>query len=229
MKTFTTRSVAALAAVCVLGFGLAFRAPAEERQFTEANCAITLPADWHTLTNLQPQPGVLGGYADASNKRVVVVVADTKNKSAGPIDERFVKSFEQGFENKAGGVRISGRFTEVAGLRAYERVGTVPVNGKPICTITKVVLADGACYTLQGLRFDGDVREDQATLAVLDTFRFLRPPAQGRAEVSAAYRLGYVAGRVAFFVMLGIGVCVLIGVIIWRNKKASPPPVPPGA
>jgi len=101
----------------------------QEREFTNYNCAITPPDGWSMMTNYPSQPGlftIFFGKADKS--RLVLLMVDDRHKPAGPVDDRFVAEFEGGVERGGGGKRISGRFTEIDGIKGYERLGYAMVR-----------------------------------------------------------------------------------------------------
>jgi len=211
-------------------FAATYSLVGQEREFTNYNCAITPPDGWSRMTNFPSQPGlftIFFGKVDKS--RLVWLMVDDRHKPAGPVDDRFVAEFEGGVERSGGGKRISGRFTEIDGIKGYERLGYVMVSGKRASTLMQSVPADTRFYSVNGMRFDGNANEDPEIRKFLASFRFIKYPARPTApsSESAAYQTGYLMGRLA-----GIGLLIAVGVAIVRvitrrkGKRTIPPPLP---
>jgi hypothetical protein len=187
------------------------------------------------MTNLQPQPGFCAAVGNTARTRLVMLVIDDRDKHPATMNERFVAEFERGVEATGVGKRVSGRFIEIAGIKSYERLGRMRVNGKEGTSITRVVLADGALYSVQAMRFDGDASDDPEIREALASFRFIRAPSPPVRPVSAAYRIGYLTGILVPSVVLG---GALVAIIVRARQATSsqarpihppkvPPPLPP--
>lgn len=222
-----SRGFGPLFAFLFLGF---YSVHAQERVFANYNCAITPPAGWQWVTNLSPMPGFCAAFRNTAHTRIVLLTIDDKHKPSGLVDERFVAELERGIEASGGGKRVSGTFIEVAGIKGYERLGRIRVNGKEGSTITRVVPADRVLYIVQAMRFDGAANNDPEIHEALGSFRFIRAPSRPARSGSAAYQFGYLMGRLV--VPLGlVGVLVAIIVASIRRKSSKgpqgPPPLPP--
>ena len=114
-----------------------------EREFAAHNCAVTPPEGWELITDLRSQPGLLAAFRKVDKTALFLLNVDEHNKPSGPIDDRFVSEFEHGVEGSGGRKRLSGSFIEVAGIRAYERIGRVLINGKDVSSIMRVIPGDG--------------------------------------------------------------------------------------
>ena len=213
------------------------RLPGNEVGFVAYNCAITPPDGWPLMTNLPPQPGLVAAFGKADKTALLILVIDERNKPAGPMDEQSVINFEAGVENSGGGKRLSGRFFEMAGIKAYERVGNASVKGRHASTIMNVVPADGKFYNVQVMRFDGDATADSEILKALASFRFLKAPSvsiRTSPSGSAAYESGKLAAT-AFAVMLTAGVLTIVAIMVVRAARrrqikrdsVTPPALPP--
>jgi hypothetical protein len=213
----------------------AYRAFGQEREFANYNCAVTIPDGWQKMTNLPPQPGLIGAFARPDKTRLVMLVVDTQSHLSGPLDDRSVSEFERGLERSGGGNRVSGKFIEIGGIKAYERLGQAAVKGKTVSILLQVLVADGKVYSLQGMRFDGDVDRDPEIRGIFTSFRFITPPAAPTASSSAtstAYRAGYLVGRIGALALVFIGGVAIIGNMFGRRRNHKPqpnvpPPLPP--
>jgi hypothetical protein len=155
-----------------------------------------------------------------------MLMIDDKHKASGTVDDQFVKGFEQGLESSGVGKRDSGKFIEIAGIKAYERTGHTLVKGKNASTVMQVVPADGKLYSLQAMRLDGDASDDPEIRGVFASFRFLKPPAP---PPSAAYRMGYLFGSLLPIIALGGAGAYIVLKAILRYRSKETPPSPPNA
>jgi len=233
MNPFAIKPMWTSASAFVLFLAATHGLSGQEREFAAYNCAITPPDGWQKMTNMPPQPGLLAAFGKADKTALLLIVVDDHNKTSGQMDDRFVSEFERGVESSGVGKRVSGRFIEVAGIKSYERLGNFLVNGKHASIIMQAVPADGRLYSLQAMRFDGQAGESPEIRRALASFRFIRAPAVPNptySSDSAAYRTGYLMGRVAgVAVVIAGAITVVIALIRRRGKRtpATPPPLPP--
>jgi len=68
---------------------------------------------------------------------------------------------------------VRGKLIEIAGIKSYERLGEILINGKPVSVLTQTVPADGKLYSLQGMRLDGNASEDPEIRQAFASFRFI--------------------------------------------------------
>lgn len=209
---------------------------AQEQQFADFNCALTPPDTWQVTTNLPPKRGVLAQYRNAAKTRLIVLMIEDR-KLPGPMDEATVLGFEGGFRLSGGGERTSWKFIDVAGIKSYERKGSMLTHGKRASTLGRLVPAEGRFYWLEAFRFDGEADEAPEIQRALDGFRFLRPPVQvyapsGSAAFQFGQKMGYLTAMLAtVFAVVAVTVAVIMGV--WRSNRMSqarrasgPPPLP---
>jgi hypothetical protein len=198
---------------------------AQERQFADYNCAITFPDGWHLMTNLPPQQSVLAAYGDAAGTRLVYLLIFAK-KPTGPLDDHFISEYERGIQESGGGERLSGKFIEIAGIKSYERLGSLLIRGKRASMIGQLVPADGRFYNLQAMRFDGDANDDPEIRQILGSFRFIRPPDLSYTPDSIAYRMGQLTG----FLLVILAIVAVVVALVRRDRTPQPkrpPPLPP--
>ncbi len=211
---------------------IACSAAAQEAVFSDYNCALTPPDGWTASTNLNNKPGITTiTFAAPGKTRFVMLMVDHVHKPSGPIDDFFTASYERG-ATSAGGKLISARYIEVAGLKAYERVGSRRLlSGRDASSIRRVVLTDDTVYTVDGMR-TGDtysVTNDSEIKTSLESFRFLTPPsAPVLSPRAAGARFGYAIGRFGVFVFMGMGVIVVVILVIVNTldrRSSKPPPM----
>jgi hypothetical protein len=167
----------------------------QEREFPVYNFAMRPPDGWQLMTNLPERRGVIATYVDAAKiRQVVLIVYD--HKASGPLDDRFVSEFERGMESSGAGKRVSGKFIEVRGIKSYERVGNVMVDGKRATLLAQVIPVKGRLYFLEGLRVEGEANDDPEIRNFLASFRFITPPVVQTGSLSpesVAFRTGFWA------------------------------------
>lgn len=199
---------------------LSATANAQEQQFARHNCAITPPKGWQVLDSMMSKPGMLAAYIKDDRTRLVLLLVDDRSPVPGPLDDRFVTEFDRGVKSSGGGERISGKFIQVGGIKAYERIGTAMANGQRASILMQALAADGKFFSLQGLSFTSDANDDPEIRAWMNSFRFLKPaapPAPGLSGKSSAYRIGYVMGK--YSVYLAVGVAVIAGIAIFLRQQ----------
>lgn len=197
---------------------------AQEQEFPEHNCAITPPAGWEKLSGVN-QPGLVAAFGNADRTRLLVVIADTTSP-ATQIDDNFVPEFERGVERGGGGKRISGRFVDFNGIKSYERLGSATINGHATSILTRTLPGEGAMYSIQAMRIDGDVGEARELREAVETFRFLTPPSLPTLRApSAAYRTGYFMGKLMCSSVFLLAIVAVVVVIV-RASRQKPPSVP---
>jgi hypothetical protein len=219
-------------AVCTLVFASLGRASAMEKQFPDGNFAITVPDDWHAVTNFPPQRSLVAVYADATGNRIVLLVINQK-KPVGPLDDRFITEYEKGIEESGGGNRLSGKYIEVGGIKSYERLGSLDTNGKHISTMILLVPSEDNYCNVQGMRLNGNAGDDPEIQQIISSFRFLHPFVPTYAPDSAAFQIGKLMGSLMVVVVVVVGVRSLTSMRsnrpAPRPPPSRPPPVPPGA
>jgi hypothetical protein len=203
---------------------------AQERTYPDYNFAITPPEGWLVMSNFPPQKGVVTIFDNPGSTRLIMLVSIEEKKDSGILDDRFITNFEKGVESSGGGKRVSGKFIEVHGLKAYERLGGFLKGQQHVSTLTYLVLVNGRSYSFMGMRSDGAANDALDIQACFATFRFLTPPEPPKSSAdSVAFQTGYVTGRVMVYVVLIIVACVVVASL--RDKKSppanSPPPSPP--
>lgn len=233
MTSIAINPLRCLACALALVVGAAQSPPAQEQVFGKYNCAITPPDDWQAVVDLPPQAGLFGGFANSDRTRLLTLklIQDQKKRS-GPMDDRFVSEFEEGYEASGGGKPVSRRFIEVSGIKGYERVGDSVINGQRVSIVTRVVPSKRSFYIIQAMRFDGDATEEPALGKALASFRFLKAPVPVAESDSgsAAYRIGVLTGRVIGFLLV-VGILIAIIANVFRKRKGVrrsklPPPLP---
>jgi hypothetical protein len=194
---------------------------AEEQRFAAYNCALTLPAGWVAMPNLPAQPGLIAGFINGDKTSIFMLMIDDRHKPAGPMDDAFIAGLNRGIEASGGGKMVSGRFIEIAGLQAYERLGTVSAKGREASTIIYAIPANGRFYSVQAICFSGEASTNPDILKALGSFRFLSapvPPPQYSPENTLAYRIGQLMGIVLMIIFL-FGVVFWILRLVTRRSK----------
>jgi hypothetical protein len=165
---------------------------------------------------------LLARSADNSKMICVIVVEEAGLKGTG-INDEYIGGLKRGFTGN-GGTIISDQRMQLAGVPAYEVIGRIPAPGKTLSTKMHSTVADGRSYAVQIMDAEGDVTRDRQLGQIMATFHFLKPPKisplDGR---SAAFRIGYLFGRVGVVAVL-VAVVVLI---IRKARRPKPPPLPP--
>lgn len=234
------KPLAAARAFLALALAIAVQgaAFAQEREFPERNCAITPPEGWGEVKDLPSKSGILALYANPEKTSLLILLLDEKNSFRGEMDDRFVTGFEKGVESSGGGKKISGKFIEVEGIRSYERLGTLMVDGAEASTLMRAIPADGKFYHVQAIRYDGKAEEDPEIRQGLESFRFLKapaPPGLNSPAFDKGYQIGYLIGKMIVPVALVLFLLMVIGgtgialffVFRKKDKTTEIPPIPP--
>jgi hypothetical protein len=205
---------------------ITLQSQASEQVFTDLNFAITPPNNWKALTNTTQRPGTfVVAYGAPERGRVLLVTVDSSRKPTGPMDEKFIEDFDQGTEKGGGGKRVSGKFIEMDGVKAFERTSNPLVLGRQTSTMTHAVLTSERFYNVQGVTLK-NVADDADIQKALASFRFLTPAHEPRLSAeTAAYRIGYIMGKYGAMVVIVAGVVFTVV----KNRKIKPPPFPPTA
>src|SRR5215469_631281 len=128
MIGFVPKPIRLLSALCAFSFAASGGTMSIEQDFTPENCAITFPEGWHVMSELPSRPGVLAAYTDSTRNRVLLLVADNEMPS-GPVDDRFIASFDREAEKVDGDKHLSGKYIDVGGIQSYERLGAIDSPG----------------------------------------------------------------------------------------------------
>lgn len=223
MIEFPVKSIPLITTTCALFFAAFGNALAAEQQFSDNNCAITIPDTWTVTTNFPSQPTLLAVYTDAAGNRRVALQVINK-KPPGPLDDRFIAEFEKGYEGSSAAKVLSGKYVEVDGIKSYELLGNLFLPGKRISVMLLLVPGEDQYYNIQALRFDGDASEDPELRQVLSSFRFLHHfvPSYAPDPNSIAYRIGQLTGGL-------IAAITIVAVVVYasRSKRTPCPPSPP--
>lgn len=188
----------------VAAFSLAISAVAQEQKFESENFAITPPSGWDASKKAE----TIMTYTSPDGKQTLFLFArEVPNGFQGPINEKFVDGFNNGFEKSSGATLVSDHYTTMNGIKAYERNSALIRNGVHFSVLTRFCVADGKSYILQVNGTETDPSRDPAVIAALDSFHFLKPPV----VQSAAYQIGYNIGR--YGILLVVPLAVLGGII----------------
>lgn len=218
-----------LLALLALSFASTSQVRANEQVFDELNFAFTPPDNWRAVTNTSTNSEILiVAYAPPGGGRMLILDVDNR-KPTGPIDDKFVRDFDDGVERGGGGKRISGGFIEMDGVKGFERVSNRVIAGRQTSSVLHAVLTSERFYSVEGITLKGapgtpDIQKAMAS------FRFLtQAHAPHRSPQSAAYRAGYLIGK--YFIPAGFVVMVIFFVVfvVLKNRRSKPPPLPPTA
>lgn len=222
--------MAAVSAV-VVALAAAWSLAAQEQIFSNYNCTLTVPDGWRPATNATSHPErVTVTFAAPGRNRFLALTVQSDPKPTAPLDDLFVASYERGMENIYD-KKLSGRFIEADGLKAYELLSTPIIQGKQASIIGHLILTDTSVYTVEGMRFGGAVTDDHEIAQALASFQFItRPRTPVLSSETAAYRIGYMIGRYGAYVVLGIGAIVCFAILLNKSRRRSiskPPLLPP--
>ena len=242
-RTVTRHRLKFAPLLVVLGFGLVSIAFTQERQFPQHNCAVILPEGWQEYKEPSPPRTLVAAFAKADKSRLFSLIVNKDNVPGLSIEEHIDK-YERSVRAKGQGPLVSGKIGRVAGIKAYERVGKLLVNGREHSSLSLYLSADGKLYSLQCVMRDGDAATDPEIRQCLNGFRFLRTPvapsvtsSTGRANDSTGraydrsrslgYQIGYRMGQ-----LTPIAVVIAVVMLLVSKKKSSrsggtPPPLPP--
>ena len=238
MNAVPIRKMVLTATVWALGWCASAQEAGEDREFVLENCAITLPEGW-TRASGAPSSRATGIVLRKPDETAILALAYIKDGAPNePLTENAMARIDAGMESRGGGKRTAGRIVEVAGIKAYEREGTVMAGGREASTYALIVPADNDFYSVTLVRLDGNAADDPDLRAAVASLRFLTPPAAPVAGVSNirfdAFRAGKFLGPILLSVVMFIvviGVAVLTAIILGRSGKKRvlmmPPPLPP--
>ncbi len=222
-------------------------AAGQERQLNEANCAVTLPADWEDLTPTKEKPGdVLAVFGTHDQQRSLMVLLDHRGTSSFPADQWFAAEIDARCECTSAGRKIAGRFIEIAGLRGYERRGALLVHFKHVSTLVWAIPTGEGTYLLQGTVVDGKADQASDVQQTMASFRFLHPPPAVNKSRTATQSLRLYF---AYFGLPALLLCVLLAVVLGvvgfclrlnrhfrvsdyapdQSPEGEPPPLPPAS
>ena len=202
----------------------------EEQALTTENCALTAPAGW-SARDLKRVPGVVAAFGDAAGQRTLLVLVQGRGQPGEAASDTFVTGFDIGMEKSGGGQKTSGKFVQLAGLRAYERHGTATLQGQRVTTLVLAVPTGDGTYLLEALMTNGEASDDPQIRQAVDSFHFLRPPGLPHGSPGdVAFQTGFRVGELLGWMILG----GLVGLVVWaltrffaRRGPPAPPPLPP--
>jgi hypothetical protein len=203
---------------------------ATEQVFTDLNFAITLPDTWSAITNVTIEPGkFLVIYRAPKNHTLFFVQVDSSRTPTGPMNEKFIEDFDRGLEKNNAGKRISGKFIQMDGVKAYERISNPLIQTQQVSCILHAVLTSERFYDIQGVTLK-NAADDPDIQKALASFRFLTPAHEPiESPESAAYRAGYIVGRYGTLCVLIAGTLFVIIFMILKSHRSKPPLLPPNA
>ena len=211
-----------------LFFAVTLQMRAEEQVFTNLNFALTPPDSWVTITNITKRPGMfLVAYVSPEGGRMLTLVIDSSRKPQGPLNDKFIEGFDQGVEQSGGGKRISGKFVEMGGVKAYERTANRVINGRQTSSVLYAMLTSERFYSIEGIALKNPA-DDEDLQKALASFRFLTPVHEPQEfQQSAAFRAGYIFGK--YVIPIGVVAVALsfIVLVILKSRRSKPPPLPP--
>ncbi len=187
-------------------------AAGQERQLNEANCTVTLPADWEDLTPTKEKPGnVLAAFGTHDQRRSLMVLLNHRGASSFPADRWFAAEIDARCVQTSAGHKTAGRFIEIAGSRGYERRGAMLVHFKYVSTLVWAIPTGEGTYLLQGTVIDGEVDQASDVQQAMASFRFLHPPPAVNKSRTATQWLRLYFAYYGVPVLL---VCVLLAVVL---------------
>jgi hypothetical protein len=216
-----------------------FNSRGSERVFTNDNFAISVPDGWEEIKNTPKQGNMqmLGLFRSPGKNTLLMLMFEANPRNPEVIDDRYVADLEGSLQQGGQGQPMSSRFLEIGGVKAYERQGTMSVNGKTVSVLFQVMIADRKTYGMQAMRFGGNVADDGDVLKSMASFRFLTPPKplSPLAGKSPAYQMGHDIGQLSMYAAVLVAIGVIIAVSLrgaGRRAKAGskppsrPPPLP---
>ncbi len=151
---------------------------AAEREFSEVNCAITLPEGWSEGADGQLAYDFSRWFSAPDGSGFIALVVDKRRVLKGPMDERFVAAVDKLFGEIFPGKCPPGRSIEIAGRLGYERAGNLVLEGKALSVLVQSVFADGNVIFVVGGQNAGTTIENAPLRAAMASFRFLKPPGE---------------------------------------------------
>ena len=186
-------------------------------QFPEHNFSIELPAGWTDIKPLPPQTLIASQSADNSRRILVSAVQlPDRERETGAADIRAGAKHSLG---DMGWTFDPERPLSINGVPFVAFNSHAPA-GKAGGMMTSYTTAAGVeVYMLQTIgRAQTDT--DPELQSIIQSFRLIKPAEihqlDQRSNTSAAYRLGYLAGRFAF--LLAIPVAILVIWLVSRGK-----------
>ena len=180
--------------------------------FSTRNFAITPPLGWEKVNDLPKEPAITALYRNPYKTAMLLITLQEGGTMPRPMTDQAVEEFERGIENSGGGKRLSGRFIDVNGIRAYERIGRLQQDGKDISSVIRLIPGDGVTYQLQAICLDGDADKHPELRKALESFRYLNVPTETYSETAALEKsAGYRMGGIVAKGLIGIVVLLILG------------------
>ena len=199
----------------LFALGISRSALADEQVYSNFNFAVTIPDGWVVMTNMLAQKDVRAAFNQRDKQRILLFLVDTDHTVA-QLDSFFIFGYERGVTKVGGSKPISTRTYEASGTKVYERYSEKITSGKHVSNLTRVMVADGHIYIIEGLKMNGKANEDSEIVAAEDSFRFLVAPAPaGQSMVSKVALI--VGGGMTFLVVLA----VVLGLILANRQKSG--------
>ena len=192
-------------------------------------------AGWN-VEGAQPDKNLLfmAIVPDDPHGRNVMLIWQPVSPGAESLNKTLIRNFEAGHGDsvkQAGGkiTKLRSRRLEIDGVPAYEALFRVEQNDRQLMGLWRLVLANGKIYILVGQALDLEVDKDPKVLALMDSFKFTKPPRFPPAdqagagggivnEQSEAYKMGYLVGRITVLLLVLAFVFSFVRRLIKKRK-----------
>ncbi len=184
----------------------------QTKEFDEYKCKLTLPSagcEWFDEKKIPHATAVFSNEAD-----VLLVMAVSRNEEGFPINNEFIRGFDNGFFKSGNMSKTSSEITSFRGVPCYEfHVRAHDDNSVMTC---KVFAANGYVYQLQVFGSPLPVKERDKLEPFFESFEFIGKPVPP-AEKTEAHKLGYKAGKIAAYAIMGV---VVLGILKMIRRKS---------
>ena len=192
-------------------------------------------AGW-SVEDAQPDKNLLflAIVPDDPHARKVLLIWHPVSLGEDSLNESFIRNFEAGHSEsitQAGGkvTKLRSRRLKIDGVPAYEALFRVEHNDRQFMGLRRLVLANNKMYILVGQALDLEVDKDPKVLALMDSFKFTKPPRFVPAdqpgagggivnEQSEAYKIGYLVGRIMVLLLVLAFVFSFVRRLIKKRK-----------